>query len=208
MASRILLLLLVPVPAPAEVVVVASSTSEPITVAAAAPPRRHVPRLRRGVRVGAPRFLSTVRVARTQSLPARSGRASCSYAVAPGGAAANRLCTCIATFCRTPGQQLLLYASGGPVQKLGELAGCNTLASPAKIDSYACRRRPSPASSTQTSFRIRRRRRRFRCACGAPPTTTYPSCPSSLGRRRRCPAQRTAPAKWPPSSTPATPSRA
>ena len=57
-ASRILLLLLVPVPAPAEVVVVTSSTSEPVAVAAAAPPRRHVPRrLRRGVRVGPPRFL-------------------------------------------------------------------------------------------------------------------------------------------------------
>ena len=68
-ASRILLLLLVPVPAPAEVVVVTSSTSEPIAVAAAAPPRRHVPRrLRRGVRVGAPRFLSGAR--RAHSLPA------------------------------------------------------------------------------------------------------------------------------------------
>ena len=56
-ASRILLLLLVPVPAPSEVVVVTSSTSESIAVSSAAPPRRHVPRLRRGVRVGAPRFL-------------------------------------------------------------------------------------------------------------------------------------------------------
>ena len=70
-ASRILLLLLVPVPAPAEVVVVASSTSEPVAVAAAAPPRRHVPRrLRRGVRVGPPRFFSVSGARRAHSLPA------------------------------------------------------------------------------------------------------------------------------------------
>ena len=56
-ASSILLLLLVPVPAPSEVVVIASASSEPIAISSAAPPRRHVPRLRRGVRVGTPRFL-------------------------------------------------------------------------------------------------------------------------------------------------------
>jgi len=84
-ASRILLLLLVPVPRASEVVVVTSSTSETIAVAAAAPPRRHVPRrLRRGVRVGAPRFLSVSGARRAHSrlasLPPRwrhSG-ASCS----------------------------------------------------------------------------------------------------------------------------------
>ena len=68
-ASRILLLLLVPVPAPAEVVVVTSSTSKTIAISSAAPPRRHVPRLRRGVRVGTPRFYRCpVRVARTRPL--------------------------------------------------------------------------------------------------------------------------------------------
>ena len=56
-ATLVLLLLLVPVPAPSEVVVIASSTSEPIAISSAAPPRRHVPRLRRGVRVRTPRFL-------------------------------------------------------------------------------------------------------------------------------------------------------
>ena len=56
-AALVLLLLLVPVPAPSEVVVIASSTSEPIAISSAAPPRRHVPRLRRGVRVRTPRFL-------------------------------------------------------------------------------------------------------------------------------------------------------
>ena len=69
-ASRILLLLLVPVPAPAEVVVITSASAEAVRVAAAAPPRRHVPRLRRGVRVGAPRFLSVSGARRAHSLPA------------------------------------------------------------------------------------------------------------------------------------------
>ena len=78
-ASRILLLLLVPVPAPAKVVVITSASSEPIAVAAAAPPRRHGPRLRRGVRVGTPRFLSGAR--RAHSLPALLWQ-SCSYAAA------------------------------------------------------------------------------------------------------------------------------
>ena len=78
-AALVLLLLLVPVPAPSEVVVIASSTSEPIAISSAAPPRRHVPRLRRGVRVGTPRFLSGAR--RAHSLPALLWQ-SCSYAAA------------------------------------------------------------------------------------------------------------------------------
>ena len=58
-ASSILLLLLVPVPAPSEVVIIASAATKSVRVAAAAPPRRHgPPLLRRGVRVGTPRFFS------------------------------------------------------------------------------------------------------------------------------------------------------
>ena len=72
LASSILLLLLVPVPAPSEVVVIASASAEPIAVAAAAPPRRHVPRrVRRGVRVGAPRFLSVSGARRAHSASSR-----------------------------------------------------------------------------------------------------------------------------------------
>ena len=85
--SSILLLLLVPVPAPSEVVVIASSTSEPIAISSAAPPRRHVPRLRRGVRVGPPRFLSGAR--RAHSLPAPLAELFLRSGVA--GAAANEL---------------------------------------------------------------------------------------------------------------------
>ena len=79
-ASRILLLLLVPVPAPSEVVVITSAAAKTVRVAAAAPPRRHgPPLLRRGVRVGTPRFLSGAR--RAHSLPAPLWQ-SCSYVAA------------------------------------------------------------------------------------------------------------------------------
>ena len=79
-ASSILLLLLVPVPAPSEVVVITSASAKTIGIAAAAPPRRHAaPLLRRGVRVGTPRFLSGAR--RAHSLPAPLWQ-SCSYAAA------------------------------------------------------------------------------------------------------------------------------